>query len=161
MGRRVKRLLLTLALCLSASAAADAQRKGYVEFRSGDTSNGHVKSVRVETAIYTKVGGAFVEGPRRLATSADYSPDGKRKEEENYEPDGSLVGRTTITDDQSGENFEVVSKDRDGRPRSRTRQTREYDSHKNLLKLTYYNWDDAANGFVPSSVSYYIITYYD
>lgn len=284
----MKRLLLTFILCLLAPAGVDAQRKGYVEFRSDDAFNGHVKSVRIETAIYAKADGAVVEGQRRLSTLANYSPDGKRKEEENYEPDGSLrnryvhvydhngaeveqskydgqnnllgrvvfrtdtgetltydgegtlkqrvervsdengssevrtydgsgalvrrdvrdvnasefgksvwktygpdgslvgdataskdsdgrnrneqnhyksdgsvVGRTTITDDQSGKNFDVVRKDKDGRPQSRTRQTREYDSRKNPLKLTHYAWDDAANDFVPSSVSYYIITYYD
>ena len=84
-----------------------------------------------------------------------------RNEQNYYKADGSFVSHTSITDDRSGKNSEAVNKDRDGKPRTRTRETREFDSRKNPLKVTYYAWDGAASDFVPLSVSYYIITYYD
>jgi hypothetical protein len=276
-------------LCLIASAGAYAQRERFVEFRGPEADpgafNGHVKSVRIETANYSKVDGGYVEGPRRLSASVTYSPDGKRREREYYEPDGSLRSRhvhvyddngsqieqsnydgrdnllsrvvfspatgetltydgagnlrlraervgdeggggedrtydgggallmrkvntresdksvwktytpnvvlvlevtvyrdgggllhneqnyynadgsflsnISITDDQSGKNSESLYKDKNGKPGTRMRQTREFDSRGNPLKVTYYIWVGAANDFVPMSVSYFIITYYD
>lgn len=282
-----QRLLLTLALTLTATAAAFAQQKGYVEFRTGDAVSGHVKSVRIETAEFSKAGGALVEGPRRLSVSVSYTPDGKRSVYEGYAPDGSLrqryvhvyddagrqleqsnydgrgrllsrfvylpqtgenltyngdgtlrervqtvsndahdrvievrtydgagallsrrvntregdksfwrtygpdgslvaenvfsldyggphrveeytynadgsvAGRRASTGDASSSNLKAVVENPDGTPRQKTRETREYDSHRNLLKLTNYVWDEGARDYVPSAVSYYTIVYYD
>src|ERR1043165_4907991 len=98
------------ALCLLATGAR-AQQKGYVEFRSGDAFVGHVKSVRIETAEFSKVGGALVEGPRRLSVSVSYSPDGKRSVYEGYAPDGTLRQRYVHVYDDAGRQLEQSNYD--------------------------------------------------
>src|SRR2546421_346601 len=276
----MKKILFVLTLGLAAAAGGRAQQKG-VEYRTDDGFRGPVKSARIEEALFSKVDGVLVEGPRRLAVAVSYSPDGKRKEYEGYAPDGSLrdkfvyayddggnlleqwnydgqnrllnrfvyrreegevltyngdgtlrqrvqsvwnerhdqllvttydgsgalirrrvntreggksvwkiygadgslimidesvhsldgggahrdeefkyspdgsvASRRVLTSDASMSNLQTVEEDKNGTPRKKTRETREYDSHRNLLKLTTYTWDDAARDFVPFAVSY-------
>jgi antitoxin component YwqK of YwqJK toxin-antitoxin module len=281
----MKKILLVVTLSLFAAATARSQQKA-VEFRTGDVFIGHVKSARIETAHFSKVDGAIVEGPRRLSVAVSYSPDGKMKEEASYAPDGSLRNKYVYVYDDSGNrleqsnyggqnnlhsrfvyrpdtgetftydgegklqthrqvilnerrepvevrtydgsggllksevntrdadksvwrtyradgslereavhslnyggphhsversynpdgsisgrrvsdadasvnNLEAVVEKKDGTPREKRREKREYGSHRNLTKLTRYAWDDAANDFVPSVVYYYVIDYYD
>src|SRR5919198_5089306 len=115
----MKRLLVALVLALSASSGAGAQQKGFVEFRTGDAIVGHVKSVRIETALFSKVDGALVEGPRRLTVSVNYSPDGKRSEYEGYAPDGTLRQRYVHVYDDSGHLLEQSNYDGQNRLLSR------------------------------------------
>lgn len=95
----VKSLLLCTTLTLSAAALAQT---GGLEHRNGDAFVGPVRTARMETAAYSKQDGAFVEGPRRLASTTSYSEDGKRSEQEQYAEDGTLRQRLVRVYDDAG-----------------------------------------------------------
>ena len=42
----------------------------------------------------------------------------------------------------------------------KTRETREFDSRKNLSRITRYVWNEATNDYELSEVTHYAITYY-
>lgn len=83
----MKKALLIVTLMLSSAAASGQAR---VESREGDLFKGPVRSVRTERADFSKVGGAWTEGPRRLVSLKTYSPDGRRSETQHFDADGSL-----------------------------------------------------------------------
>ena len=93
-----KRLLLSMALTLAASASAFAQAGG-IEVREGDMFVGPVRTVRVETASYVKRDGLLIEGPRKLSYTYSYSEDGKRIKYENYAVEGMPRRYVSIHDD--------------------------------------------------------------
>jgi hypothetical protein len=97
-----KRTLLTLTLVLAATASAFAQQKEGPKRRYDDSFVGPVRTVRVEVASYVKRGGKLVEGPRRLSFTNSYSEDGKRREWEYYEADGTLRERSVTVYDDAG-----------------------------------------------------------
>lgn len=49
--------------------------------------------------------------------------------------------------------------DADGQSRRGQKAKREYDSRRNLVKVTYYRWDEAGGKLVPRRVVYHNITY--
>ena len=97
-----KRLLLSLALTLAASASVFAQQAGGLERRNGDLFVGPVRTARAERAVYVKQDGALVEGPRRLTFAVSYSEDGRRRDYENYTEDGAMRARNLIVYDERG-----------------------------------------------------------
>ncbi|HEX6185323.1 MAG TPA: hypothetical protein VFZ44_15670, partial [Pyrinomonadaceae bacterium] len=121
-----------------------------------------------ERTVLTKEGGA--------SFSKTYWPDGTLKRsarsttvrnglhqrvEQTHNPDGSVYGQR-VSEVSTGAAGLDIRADNDGYnpgPR-KTRETREYDSHRNLSKLTSYVWNEATNEYEPSSVTYYTITYY-
>src|SRR5919202_5777325 len=105
----MKRPLLTLALTLAASASAFAQQAGRLELRNGDSYFGPVQSVRAEGARFVKQDGALVEGPRVLIYTISYSEDGKRREQEDYAPDGTPCSRYVTVYDDQGRSLEFDS----------------------------------------------------
>ena len=101
----MKKLLfasLVLAFPLSASA-----RQKAVEFRQGDAFRGPVRSARIEHATFSRVDGRLVEGPRRVTVVSTYAPDGKRREDEGYAPDGTLRDRYVHVYDDAGNEVEM------------------------------------------------------
>ena len=98
----MKRLLLTLALTLSASAHAFAQSGG-LERRVGDALVGPVREARIETANYVRRGGELVEEPRHVSSIVSYTPDGKRCDQREYADDGAtLIKRFVQVYDDAG-----------------------------------------------------------
>ena len=100
-----KRVLLSTALTLAASASAFAQAGG-VEVREGDDYVGPVRTVRVETAAYVKQGGVLVEGPRKLSFTRSCSEDGRKCESAAYAAEGTPRTRNVIVYDDAGRNVE-------------------------------------------------------
>jgi hypothetical protein len=100
------RRLLFASLLFALALSASAQQKA-AEFRQGDALRGPVRSARVEHAAFGRVGGALVEGPRLLQSVSTYAPDGRRKEQELYAPDGTLRGRYVFVYDDAGNEVEV------------------------------------------------------
>jgi hypothetical protein len=99
---------------------------------------------------------------KRSAERAPGSGPGQsRSVEQGYNPDGTVFGRR-VSDFSAGEGAMAISADNDGYnpgPK-KTRETREFDSRKNLSRLTRYVWNEAANDYEVSSVTYYTVTYY-
>ena len=83
-----------------------------------------------------------------------------RTETETYARDGSVVGRRVSDSDANVSDLRATEDKGDGGPPRRTRQTREYDSRRNLSKLTHYQWNAETGEFEPAAVTYYTITYY-
>lgn len=80
---------------------------------------------------------------------------------QTYGADGSLFRRKVLESDAAANELRVVVElGVAAAEPPRTRETREHDSHKNLIKQTRYVWNEAAGEFEPSSVTYYTITYY-
>ena len=98
--------LLSAPLLLAALSAAAAQTRT-VEFRTGDAFSGPVRSARLEQSRYGRVNGVLVEGPRRLVAVDTYTPDGKRKEQESYAPDGRVLNRYVHVYDDAGNEVEM------------------------------------------------------
>src|SRR5919206_1097260 len=160
-----KRLLLSLALILTASASAFAQQARRLELRYGDLFVGPVHTARVERAQYVKQDGALVEGPRKLAFAVSYSEDGKSRDYETYGGDGTLHGRNVVVYDDAGRRVEqkfysgggdlvarIVSKPDegevlnyhgDGRLRQRIVTVRREDGTK---EVKFYNGDGTLYG---------------
>lgn len=103
-----KRLLLSVALTLTASASVFAQTVR-VESRDGDRYVGPVREVRVEKAEYVKQEGVLVEGPRRLLYTHSCSEDGKRCEYATYSAEGTPRGRLVNVYDDEGRMIEQSS----------------------------------------------------
>lgn len=135
----------------------------------------------VELRIYDGVGAlrerteTKVEGG--VSVSRTYKPDGvlkqtiergpggepgqRRSVEQTYNPDGTVLGRrvSEFTSDASAWEIRADQDGHDPAPK-RTRETREFDSRKNLSRITKYVWNDAAGGYEPSEVVHYTVTYY-
>lgn len=80
---------------------------------------------------------------------------------QTYRPDGTVYGRrlAEVSDGGGMTDMRVVNEGYNPGAR-KTRETREYDSRKNLSKMTSYVWNEEKGEYEPSSVTYYIITYY-
>lgn len=83
-----------------------------------------------------------------------------RTETKTYAPDGSVAGTRVATADAAGNDLRAAEKRADGAPPRKTRETREYDSRRNLSKLTNFSWNAETGEFEPAAVSYYTIEYY-
>ncbi|HEX8500942.1 MAG TPA: hypothetical protein VF659_10165 [Pyrinomonadaceae bacterium] len=81
-------------------------------------------------------------------------------ESETFAADGvTPVGRRVSDADAAATDLRAVNEGHNPGPR-RTRETREYDSHRNLSKQTTFRWNEATGEFEPAAVTYYTITYY-
>lgn len=81
-------------------------------------------------------------------------------ETQTFAPDGSAVSRRVSDVDAKVTDLRATEERGDGGPPRKTRETREYDSLRNLSKLTHYRWNAETNGYEPTAVSYHTITYY-
>jgi len=81
-------------------------------------------------------------------------------EKETYAPDGSVAGRRVATSDSGTSDLRAAEEKGDGAPPRKTRDTREYDSRKNLIKNVQYTWNAEAGEYEPSLVYYSTIEYY-
>ncbi|HEX8281878.1 MAG TPA: hypothetical protein VF588_00755 [Pyrinomonadaceae bacterium] len=80
---------------------------------------------------------------------------------QTYNPDGTVFGRRVSETAASNAGMDIVAdNDRFNPGPRKTRETREFDARRNLSKITNYVWNEETNGYEPSSVSYYTITYY-
>lgn len=112
-----------------------------------------------------------------LAVVRVYGPDGVLKRsgergpgaagghqtvEQSYNPDGTVFGRKVwAVTHASSAMVERTSVNEGHNPGPRkTRETREYDSRKNLSKIVNHVWNEATNEYEPVAVTYYIVTYY-
>lgn len=119
-----------------------------------------------ERSVNMREGGASVW--------STYGPDGKllkRQEHtpgpagehrtvyQTYAPDGSVVGRRVSEVDAAVSDLRATNDSFNPGPR-KTRETREYDSRKNLIKQTTYALNEVTGEYEPTDVSYTTITYY-
>lgn len=97
-----------------------------------------------------------------LKRSVEHGAGGARRTVyQTYNPDGTVYGRR-VTDFASDASALDIRADNDGYspgPR-KTRETREFDSRRNLSRITSYVWNEAAGEYEPSVVTYYTLTYY-
>lgn len=133
-----------------------------VEVRTYDGSGGLLKR-----AVKERDGDATVwktydaDGSMKGEAVARAGADGSHvNESRGYMRDGSPAGRRLAKSDAGVSDIEVVVERPDGFPPRKTRETREYDSRRNLARLVRYVWDDAAADFVPQAATYYTLTYY-
>jgi hypothetical protein len=113
-----------------------------------------------------------VEG--QVSTWSTYGPDGSLKSrstfsldyggphrsvEEHFAPDGT-VARRRVADSDAGSSDIRVAEEGRGARRPKTRETREYDSRRNLSKITDYVLNGETGQYEPVAVSYYTVTYY-
>lgn len=100
-----------------------------------------------------------------LKQSVERSPGGgpgqRRSVEQTYNPDGTVHGRRVSEITSAAPAWEIRA-DNDGHSPGpkKTRETREFDSRKNLSRITKEVWNDATGGYEPSEVMHYTITYY-
>ena len=81
-------------------------------------------------------------------------------ESKTYAPDGSVAGRRVSDVDAAVSDLrETEERGGGGSPR-KTRETREYDSRRNLTKLVNFSWNAETGEYEPASVSYYTVEYY-
>jgi hypothetical protein len=112
----MKKALLLLALALGGASAASGQAPSQCAGRY----QGRVRGVRVETARFTKVGGKWVEGPRRLSAVTAYSEDLLKSEHTVYDEAGNVSDIFVRTCYESGGYAEIASYD--GQRKLRWRQ---------------------------------------
>jgi len=136
-----------------------------IELRVYD--GGGALSERSETRMEGGVAVVKVYGPDGvLKRSGERGPGpagGRQMVEQSYNPDGTVFGRrVSAVTHASSEMVERVSVNDGHNPGPRkTRETREYDSRKNLSKMVNSIWNEATNEFEPKVVTYYTVTYYN
>ena len=118
---------------------------------------------RSVNAVEGKVSTWSTYGPdgalkRRATYSLDYGGP-HRSVEEEFAPDGTVVRRRVADSDAATTDLRAAEEG-PGARRPKTRNTREYDSRRNLSKVTDYVLDEQTGEYVPVAVSYYTITYY-
>lgn len=119
-----------------------------------------------ERSVLAREGGVSVMKTYKpdgtLKRSVEHGAGGARRAVyQTYNPDGTVSGRR-VSDFATDASATEIRSDNDGYnpgPR-KTRETREYDSRKNLSKLTKYVWNEGEGAYEPSSVTYYTVTYY-
>jgi hypothetical protein len=115
------------------------------------------------------------ESDGKISVWRTYGPDGSLRrqdthtlnyggphhtETKHYAPDGAVVGRMVSDADAGVSDLRTTAVRGDGGPPRQKRETREYDSHRNLKKLTSFRWNAEAGEYEPVAVSYYTIEYY-
>lgn len=81
-------------------------------------------------------------------------------ETQSYTPDGAVAGSRVSNSDAAVTDLRATVEKAGGGPPRRTRETREYDSRKNLSKLTTFKWNAETGDYEPANVSYYTVEYY-
>ena len=121
-----------------------------------------------ERSVVVREGGSSVlrtyrpDGTLKKSTEASRGGGGlHRSVDQTYKPDGTVYGRRLAEVSDGGGMMDMRVVNEGYNPGARkTRETREYDSRRNLSKLVRYVWNEAAGDYEPSSVTYYTITYY-
>lgn len=119
-----------------------------------------------ERSVLAREGGVSVMKTYKpdgtLKRSGEHGASGARRTVyQTYNPDGTVSGRR-VSDFATDASAMEIRADNDGYnpgPR-KTRETREFDSRRNLSRLTSYVWNEATGEYEPSSVTYYTVTYY-
>ncbi|HEX8146988.1 MAG TPA: hypothetical protein VF591_07400 [Pyrinomonadaceae bacterium] len=83
-----------------------------------------------------------------------------RTETKTYAPDGKVAARRVSEADAGVSDLRATQARGDGGPPRKTRETREYDSRRNLSKLTTFSLNAETGEYEPLAVSYYHIEYY-
>jgi hypothetical protein len=78
----------------------------------------------------------------------------------NYSADGSVTGKRVSIVDAGVTRLEAIEYDGSGNITKRTLETREYDSKRNLNKITNFKWNAERKEFEPFVITYHTITYY-
>lgn len=140
---------VVVSLLLASSAHA---RQGALRLRVGDVVRGPVESVRVEVADVTAAAdGQTSEGPRRLAQTKTYTPDGKRSETVVYDRAGARRERTVQVYDDRGELVEFAVFDAGGALikkfvyARRGDETAVYDGEGRLREVVVLSWNEQRN----------------
>ncbi|MGH9971082.1 MAG: hypothetical protein ACREBG_25265 [Pyrinomonadaceae bacterium] len=102
----------------------------------------------------TKADGSRVENAFAVDT-----PGKHRDERTSYNADGSLAGRRVSLVDARANRLEATEYAADGTVLKKSLQTREYDSHGNLIKNVNYRWNASLQEFEPVLVTYHMISY--
>ena len=83
-------------------------------FRDDDDFAGPVRNVRTEVVGVSRQNGEYVEGPRVLVQTRDYSSDGRQCETTFYEPDGTMSRKEVRVYNESGKWVEWNNYDASG-----------------------------------------------
>jgi antitoxin component YwqK of YwqJK toxin-antitoxin module len=140
---------VVVSLLLASSVNA---RQGALRLRVGDAVRGPVESVRVEVSdINVAADGQTSEGPRRLAQTKTYSPDGKRSEKVVYDRGGARRERTIQVYDDRGELAEFAVFDAGGALIKkfvyvrRGDETAVYDGEGQPQEVVVLSWNEQRN----------------
>lgn len=143
----------------------NASRDALVETRAYD-GNGVLlrRSVNTRDPATGKSVWTDYNGDGSLSARNEFSPfvGTKNDRETRFRPDGTAAARRDVKLDRTadGMRMEATETGPDGKVLRKTLETREDDALGNLIKLTHYAWDEAADKFVRVGVSYTVITYY-
>ena len=102
----------------------------------------------------TKPDGSRIENNFEVDSSGTHND-----QQSYYAPDGSLTGRRVSLVDANVTRLESTVYDGTDNIKNRTLETREYDSHHNLIKITNYRWNATKNEFEPFTIAYHTIVY--
>ncbi len=121
---------------------------------------------RAETKTAGGVAVVKVYGPdgvlkRSIENGPGAGPGLRHSVQQSYNPDGTVYGRrvSDFAADASGMEMRADNDGYNPGPK-RTRETREFDSRKNLSRITRHVWNEATNDYELSEVTYYTVTYY-
>ncbi len=128
----------------------------------------------IESSVNTNNYSTRLTGePRRSVWSAT-KPDGSRTEnvfevdangthndqQINYSAEGSVTSKRVSIVDAGITRLEAIESDGSGNITNHTLETREYDSMRNLKKITTFKWNAERKEFEPFVITYHTITYY-
>jgi YD repeat-containing protein len=119
----MRKALLLIALTFAGASAADGQ--SYLYHCNGSIYKGPVRSARVEHARFRKVGGEWVEGPRRLHSVTVFSNDRRTSEQTTYDPRGKATGILVRVCYEDGNTAEEALYDGERRPKWRKLYSRD------------------------------------
>jgi len=106
----------------------------------------------------------YYRGDGSLAERNEFSPftATKNDRQSRFRPDGTSAGRRDVKVERTanGMDIEATGTNPDGTVRRRTRETREKDARRNLVRQTHFRWVEGAGKFVPFGVNYNVITYF-
>jgi hypothetical protein len=133
-----------------------------------DTYNGEGEQIRKDVSQYDyrnkKLTWLSEEpGSRRSKQTFDLSNDDPRtrlQEYVGYSANGSVASTHTFADNQAAQHIEKADYDANGSVISKMTENREYDSHKNIIKITQMRLNKEAGTSEPISIIYNTISYY-
>ena len=130
----------------------------------------------IETSINTSeyTTSTLPTGPSKRSVWTTTKADGSRTEnifevdssgthndqQVTYSAEGTLTWKRVSIVDAGINRLEATEYDGAGNINIRSLETREYDSHRNLIKMTNYTWNPTRQTFVPIAVSYNTIEYF-
>jgi hypothetical protein len=102
----------------------------------------------------TKPDGSKIENMFEVDSSGTHND-----QQRFFAPDGTLLERQVSVVDANVTRLERTEYDGTDNIKNRTLETREYDSHHNLIKITNQRWNSTKKEFEPFTIAYHTIVY--